>query len=243
MDWWTWSTSQCQKVQITAAISRRQEPLSTYTIRVNDHPIEKVQSYKYLGVIISSDLSWGNHVSSVSSKAMKHMGMLYRCFYRDCTPDTLRTLYISCVRPLLEYAVPVWDPHLVKDIHALESVQRFATKVCTKTWRDVSYSERLCILNLPTLQVRRMLLKLCLLYKIVHGNTFMPNCPVKFRHNQYSTRSGSNNIKVPFARTAGFYNTFFCYSTRLWNTLPVEVVSCSSLSSFKKACNSLLTLW
>ena len=111
---------------------------------------------------------------------MKHMGMLYRCFYRDCTPDILRTLYISCVRPLLEYAVPVWDSHLVKDIHALESVQQFATKVCTKTWRDVSYSERL-----PTLQVRRMLLKLCLLYKIIHGNAFMPNCPVKFRHNQY----------------------------------------------------------
>ena len=36
---------------------------STYIIRVNDHPIGKVQSYKYLGVIISSDLSWGNHVS------------------------------------------------------------------------------------------------------------------------------------------------------------------------------------
>ena len=146
------------------------------------------------------------------------------------------------MRPLLEYAVPVWDPHLVKDIHALESVQQFATKVCTKTWRDVSYSERLCILNLPTLQVRRMLQKLCLLDKIIHGNVFVPNCPVKFRHNQYSTRSGSYNIQVPFARTAGFYNSFFCHSTRLWNTLPVEVVSCSSLSSFKKACNSLLTL-
>ena len=38
-----------------------------------------------------------------------------------------RPAKISCVRPLLEYAVPVWDPHLVKDTRALESVQRFAT--------------------------------------------------------------------------------------------------------------------
>ena len=90
---------------------------------------KKVQSYKYIAVIISSDLSWENHVSSVSSKAMKHMGMLYRCFYRDCIPDTLRTLYISCEGPLLEYAIPVWDTHLVKDIYSLESVQQFATKV------------------------------------------------------------------------------------------------------------------
>ena len=56
------------------------------------------------------------------------------------------------MRPLLEYAVPVWDPHLVKDISALESVQRFATKVCTKAWEDVDYDERLCMLNLPTLK-------------------------------------------------------------------------------------------
>ena len=56
-------------------LSRRQEPLSTLTIRVNvnDHPIEKVFPYKYLGVIISSNLSWGNHISSVSSRAMKNM--------------------------------------------------------------------------------------------------------------------------------------------------------------------------
>ena len=43
-----------------------------------------------------------------------------------------------------------------------------ATKVCATTWSDVSYSEHLCILNLPTLptlQDRCMLLKLCLLYK------------------------------------------------------------------------------
>ena len=65
-------------------------------------------------------------------KSYKQMGMLYYHFYCDCEPNTLKTLYTSFVRPLLEYAVPVWDPHLVKDIAALESVQRFATKVCTK---------------------------------------------------------------------------------------------------------------
>ena len=110
-------------------LSRRRVPVCTHTIVINDQPLEKVQSYKYLGVHISSDLSWSNHVSNVCSRAKKQMGMLYRRFYCDCEPNTLKILY---VRPLLEYAVPVWDPHLVKDIAALESVQRFATKVCTK---------------------------------------------------------------------------------------------------------------
>ena len=47
------------------------------------------------------------------------------------------------MRPLLEYAVPVWDPYLVKDIEAIESVQRFATKVCMKAWRGVDCKDRL----------------------------------------------------------------------------------------------------
>ena len=45
------------------------------------------------------------------------------------TPNSLKTMYIAYVQPHLEYAVPVWDPHLKKDVMALESVQRFATKM------------------------------------------------------------------------------------------------------------------
>ena len=53
------------------------------------------------------------------------MGMIYRRFYRDTDPDpdpsTLRMLYETQVRPLLEYAVPVWDPYLVKDKSSLHN--------------------------------------------------------------------------------------------------------------------------
>ena len=63
---------------------RRRVPVCTHTIMINDQPLEKVQSYKYLGVHISSDLSWSNHVSNICSRAKKQMGMLYCCFYRDC---------------------------------------------------------------------------------------------------------------------------------------------------------------
>ena len=68
--------------------------------------------------------------------------------------NTLRMLYNTSVRPLLEYAVPVWDPHLVKDIEAIESVQRFATKVCTKAWLGVDNKDWLSMLNLTTLEAR-----------------------------------------------------------------------------------------
>ena len=165
------------------------------------------------------------------------MGVLYRRFYRDCEPNTLKTVYTSSMRPLLEYAVPVWDPHLEKDIAALESVQSFATKVCTKAWEDVNYDERLGMLNLPTLKARRYFLKLCFLYKLLNGLAFMPNSLVDYRHNlPYSTRSHSYTLQVPFARTTSYYKSFLCEAPQLWNELPIEVVSSTSFTSFKRAC-------
>ena len=83
----------------------------TVHVVVNSLPLEKVQSYKCrrLGVQISSNLSWGNHVSNICSTTKKHMGMLYRYFYRDADIDsnTLRMLYTTSVTPLLEYSPSV----------------------------------------------------------------------------------------------------------------------------------------
>lgn len=64
----------------------------------------------------------------------------------------------SSVRPLLEYAVSIWDPYLKKDILALESVQRLATKICTKARNGVPYEDCLNQLSLTTLESRRKFL-------------------------------------------------------------------------------------
>ena len=45
---------------------------------------------------------------------------------------TLFKLYKALIRPLLEYAGVVWDPYLVKDIVAVENVQKFALRACSK---------------------------------------------------------------------------------------------------------------
>jgi len=78
-------------------------------------------------------------------------------------------LYITSVRPLLENAVPVWDPHLVKDIEG------FATKVCMKVWLGVDCKDRLSMLYLTTLETRRTIIKHCFSYKVLNGQAFFPN--------------------------------------------------------------------
>ena len=114
-----------------------------------------VDSYKYLGLLISSDLSWSHHIDSICGKARKILGLLYRRFSHDAEPYALLQLYLSLVRPHFEYGSQVWDPHLQKDINQLEGVQKFGLRICAKQW-DLSYNELLSNFGVPTLNDRRL---------------------------------------------------------------------------------------
>ena len=92
-------------------ISRKRRPTGPGTLYLWDVPLEQVHCFKYLGVILSSDLSFSQHIDSTCSKARKILGLLYRRFYNNVNNGTLLQLYLSLVRPHLECASPVWNPH------------------------------------------------------------------------------------------------------------------------------------
>ena len=118
------------------------------TLFVEGVQLPYVTSVKYLGISITSSLSWSQHISNVHSKARKLIGILFRKFYKNAQSSTLLQLYKSFIRPHMEYCSPVWDPHLTKDTMLLENAQKFSLRVCLKDWSS-SYEELLCKANLP----------------------------------------------------------------------------------------------
>ena len=129
--------------------------------------MERVQCFKYLGLLLSANLSFSEHIQSTCTKARKILGLLYRRFYNNANGATLLQLYQSLVRPHLEYASPVWNPHMHKDVELLQNVEKFALRMVTKRW-DTGYQELLDMAALPSLETR-LQLSLCMLYKIVHN--------------------------------------------------------------------------
>ena len=73
--------------------------------------------------------------------------------FKDVT--TLRTLYCSLVRPLLEYSCETWNPHTQRNINRIESIQRRVTKFILKSNED--YNFRLKQLDLQSLYDRRFI--------------------------------------------------------------------------------------
>ena len=75
------------------AVCRKRRPANIPVISLEGIPLERVETIMYLGVILSSDLSWTPHVESVCTKARKLLGLLYRRFYNNTGTDTLLELY------------------------------------------------------------------------------------------------------------------------------------------------------
>ena len=161
---------------VSRLMSRQIPPTSPLTI--NNNPLERVSCYKYLGVTFSETLRWSDHILNISSKAKRLLGLIYRQYSRHFSQASLLKLYIFLVRPHLEYASQVWNPHLQKDVLMLESVQKFALKICLKEWH-LPYHDCLIQCCLPDLKTRREILNLCLYYKYVNNLCDFPDFPLQ----------------------------------------------------------------
>ena len=84
----TFNTAKCKYMRISR---KKKCIISAPSFFLNGCPLEDVPTFKYLGIIISSDLSWSQHTEGICSKAMKIIGMLYRRYYQYADSSTLRS--------------------------------------------------------------------------------------------------------------------------------------------------------
>ena len=127
----------CEVMRIT-----HNKDKSTTRYQVSGHELRNVSSYKHLGVIMANDLTWTKHVNGTDHNANKVVGLLKRTVGSK-NKDIFSILYKSLVRPILEYASPVWSPHLAKDIHEIEKVQRRASRIALgQRKQEMEYEDR-----------------------------------------------------------------------------------------------------
>ena len=200
---------------------------------LHGHTLERLTSAKYLGVTITSDLKWGEHVNNICKKANKTIGFLKRNI--NISNKTIKEkAYMSLVRPTLEYASAVWDPYQQNDIHRINMVQRRAARYVTNNYRNTSsVTEMLQRLEWPTLEDRRKNCRLSMMFKIKNNEV-----DIDARHKlQEMSRPCRNNnsmaMQIPSCRTTARKESFYPRTIKEWNTLPEATVSAESLDSFK----------
>ena len=204
--------------------------------KFEDAYIQKNDNVKDLGIIVSSNLIWKDHIRDIKTKAFLRCHQILRCFTTNNIWTLLRA-YKTYIRPILEYNSSIWNPSSKQEKKDLERVQRYYTrKACRRCKIPYdSYEDRLLKLNIEKLELRRLKADLCMTFKIIHNIVDIPTENMfTFRERPYDLRGHKFTLELTKTKNAPISNNFF--TTRIaptWNSLPEDLVSSNTLNEFK----------
>ena len=180
-------------------------------------------------------MSLGDHIDYIVEKASSKLSILRKLKF-DLDRETLKSMYFSFIRPILEYGDIIFDncPEFCKS--KLEQINLEAARIVTGATKLVSHSLLYRESGLEKLETRRVKHKLVQFYKI--KNLYSPEYLLDLLPHQlqnihrYHTRNSSSYI-IPQCKTAYYRNSFIPSVTDLWNNLPNEIKQSPSLNFFK----------
>ena len=211
------------------------KPYHPPLVMLNQHILE-VEQHKHLGLILSNDGSWHSHINLTVQKAWRRINIMRKlkfCIDRK----SLETIYLSFVRPLIEYADVVWDNCTSHDKQELDKIQNEAARITTGATKLVSIHLLCQEIGWESLESRRRHHKLILFYKMVNNLTppyLSSLIPTTVGNTSTYNLRNARDLSTVASRTALFSNSFLPSVVREWNNLPLETREADSLSSFKR---------
>ena len=208
---------------------------SKYEYKMNNQTLEVVKHNPYLGVELSDNMKYNQHINTITSKASRVLGFVKRNL-KHCPKTVKERAYQSLVRPKLEYSSPIWNPHQKTQIKQIEQVQRNAARfVLNKPFNrqsPTSVTTMLQQLNWPTLEDRRKASDQILMYKVVNGLVAVQETYLPPRSPRYVD---SIRFITYHCRVNVYQHSFFPRTVITWNQLPASTTNLQSLDSFKLA--------
>ena len=193
--------------------------------------LKLVKTHRYLGVLIDSTLRFHPHIAEVVRKSSGLSNQILRSTVCR-SPIFMITLFISHIRPILDYCSTVWNHSYLGDVRRLESVQRRWTSNVIGM-EGLSYPERLQRLNLYSIQGRLLRTDLIKVWK-----SFSPEVDVGLlnlfeKQFHSATRGHMFKLSLPATHTETLRRFLSVRIVREWNSLPASVVEARSTNSFK----------
>ena len=200
-----------------------------YTL--NGVQLKSTDSERNPGIFMNTDLKFRKQAASAVAKASQILVVIRRSFQAiDC--DTLPLLFKTLVRPHLEYGGCIWGPFSKTYQKTIERVQRRATRLIPGL-REKTYTERLRLLDLPSLYYRRRRGDMIRTYQILRSELELQ--PDNFFTPARYSRTTGHQRKLSKEQAKSRVRRH-CFSVRVvndWNALSSDVVQASSLNQFK----------
>jgi hypothetical protein len=188
--------------------------------------LELTKCEKDLGVLISSNGKFNDHISKTVMKANRMIGMVKRSF-KTRNPETLTSIYKRYILPILSYASPIWSPSYKTKIQELERAQKRFVRLL---FGIGNYTNNLAKIGLKSLEEQRKIDDLVLVHKIYHQKL-----PLLFSdyfdcsQTTHNTRSASNkHLTTPKTNINKRSHYFAVRTIEWWNLIPLSMRECNS---------------
>ena len=222
------------------------------TIKINKKAIVEKECIKYLGVLIDSTLSWKHHISNVSKKVSRSLGVMYKL--RSFLPlSVMKSVYYSLIYSHIIYAIEVWGSTFKTEIDKILTLQKRAMRILTFNDQFPVNPGPLCPSNPLFLKLRTMKIDEIFKYQTCKFifKSLNEMAPVNFSRwfnysknvHTYKTKLNynindktSNNYLIKYsARTINYgYKQIKVNGPRIWNELPSNIVNQKTLYTFLK---------
>ena len=183
------------------------------SVTIGEQVLERVEHAKMLGVTISNNLTWSKHVDNIVSIAGKRVYMLYQLKRAGISQLDLVKIYVSVIRPVLEYACPVWSTNLPKYLSdAIEMIQK---RVLRSIYPGLHYDDILVLVSLQSLKKRRD--DICKAYfNRLKCNTHRLHHLIPERRDVHYRLRNANVYQIPVARTDRYKNSMVPWGLCNW---------------------------
>ena len=205
--------------------------------------IKEKSKVKDLGVTITNDLSFSEHINNVVAKGRQISGLILRTFSTR-NSETMLTLYKACIQPHLDYCVQLWYPHKTTELQKLEGIQRTFTDKITGM-QDLNYWERLEKLKLFSVHRRYERYIIIYIWKVLEGLVVAPKSeeliPILSTRNGRMCRKFHLSSSAPSKIKTIQHNSISRFGSRLFNVLPQDIRDFKgTIESFKNKLDKYL---
>ena len=235
-DWFCVNKLSVNAVKTNFMFFGRKKDNCTIPIILNGTPLDRVQTTKFLGVIIDDKFCWKDHINHICNKIAKNIGVMHRL--KNILPSKVQlTLYYSLIYSYLTYCNIVWGNASNVYIDRLFILQKRALRIiCNAEYRAHTRSlfgnlELLNMYDIHKLQV------VTFLYKFLHNKlpaSCMSLCTLyDMSTKSYPTRSRAT-FTIPSCRTITREKCMRISGAKFWNSLPLIITESLSIVSVKR---------
>ena len=113
-------------------------------MQVDNKSLEVVKQAKLLGLTFDNKLSWNSHIENIVKKASKRLYFLSQLKRAKIPTTDLVLFYITCVRSVVDYTVPVF--HYAPPKYLIEELERIQKRAMAISFPGISYNNAIKVI-------------------------------------------------------------------------------------------------